>query len=57
MCKVLISNYGNNYFNASFPSKEFDIPSEMVPILENIFSELNQMRKTAVEPNISIHKI
>ena len=57
MCKVRISNRGNNYFNPSFPSKEFDIPSEMVPILENIFSELNQTRKTAVEPNITIEKI
>ena len=57
MCKVLISNRSSNYSNYNNPSKEFDVPSEMVPVLESIFHELNATRKTAVDPSISIEKL
>ena len=57
MCKVRITNRGSNYSNYSNPSKEFDIPSEMVPVLESIFHELNAARKTAVDPSISIETL
>jgi hypothetical protein len=55
MCKVIISNRGNSYCNFNTPSKEFDIPSEMVPVLQGIFNELNATRKTATEPIINLN--
>ena len=57
MCKVRISNRGNNYTNFNFPSKEFDLPTDLVPVIQNLFNELNAQRKTATEPIISIETI
>ena len=57
MCKVRITNRGSNYSNFNTPSKEFDIPTEVVPILKNIFYELNATRKTASQPEISIETL
>ena len=57
MCKVLITNRGNNYNNYGNPSIEVDIPTESVTLLESLFSELNTQRKSATEPCISIKKL
>ena len=57
MCKVLIINRCDNYRNYNCPKKEFDIPNELVPVLQGIFRELNQSREVATEPIISIQKI
>lgn len=57
MCKVVISNRGSNFSHAfNYTSKEFDIPSDIVPVLEDIFSELNSTRITATDPIINIKK-
>lgn len=57
MCKVRIVNSSNNYTPMNSTSIETDIPTEMVPIIQQIFNELNAKRKTAVYPSISIKKI
>ena len=57
MCKVRIVNSSNNYTPMNSTSIETDIPTEMVPIIQQIFNELNSKRKTAVYPSISINKI
>jgi len=57
MCRVLISNRGNNYCTYNIPQKEFDIPTELVPVLKDIFHELNAQRTTATEPIISIETL
>ena len=57
MCKVLIRNRASNYGQLNCPTKEFDIPSDLVSTLESIFNELNATRKTAIEPIINIVKI
>lgn len=57
MCKVRIVNHSNNYNDFNNPTIETDIPSEMVPLFEKIFHELNSKRVNAVCPSISINKI
>lgn len=57
MCKVLITNRGNNYNNHGNPSIEVDIPTESVNFLESLFKGLNTQRKSATEPCISIKKL
>ena len=57
MCKVRISNSGNNLFNPHVPSIETDIPMEVVSILEEVFKELNKNRNSSTEPIISINKV
>ena len=57
MCKVRITNRGSNYSNFNTPSKEFDIPTDIVPFLTQIFQELNSTRKTASQPEISIETL
>ena len=54
MCKVIISNQWDNYRNLGCPSKEFDIPSDLLPVIKNIFKELNDTRKSATDPVLSI---
>ena len=57
MCKVRIVNSGNNYSPINSTSIETDIPAEVVPIIKQIFEELNAQRKTAIYPSLSISKI
>lgn len=54
MCKVRIVNKGNNYSDLNSTSIEMDIPSESVPIIKRVFSELNKTRPNAICPLISI---
>ena len=54
MCKVRIVNKGNNYSNLNSTSIEMDIPAESVPVIKQVFSELNKTRLNAICPLISI---
>ena len=54
MCKVRIVNKGNNYSDLNSTSIEMDIPSASVPIIKQVFSELNKTRLNAICPLISI---
>lgn len=54
MCKVRIINKGNNYSDINSTSVEMDIPSESVPVIKQVFSELNKTRISAICPLISI---
>ena len=57
MCKVRISNRGNGYYIHHIPEVETDIPSDIYPVIESIFKELNSARKSESEPLINIKKI
>lgn len=57
MCKVRIYNRGNGYFSYHIPMVEADIPTEFVPVLEDVVKKLNNDRKSAIEPIIDINKI
>lgn len=57
MCKVRIVNQGNNYSTINSTSIEIDIPSESVPVLQEVFSELNKTRSNAICPFLSIKKL
>ena len=57
MCKVRIVNKGNSYTDLNNASVEMDIPSESVPVIKQIFSELNKTRISATCPLISIIKL
>lgn len=57
MCKVIINNVGNNYNTLNCTSLETDIPSELLPVLEKVFAELNKKRTNAICPRITIQKM
>ena len=57
MCKVRITNWSNNYTALNNTEIETDIPSEMFPVLEQLCKQLNETRKTACYPKLSIKKI
>jgi len=54
MCKVRIINSNNGYTSYNNTEIEADIPSEMVPIIKQVFTELNKKRTNACMPSISI---
>lgn len=57
MCKVRIINKNSNYCSYNDTEIETDIPTEVYPILKQVFKELNEKRKSATHPSISINKI
>jgi hypothetical protein len=57
MCKVRIVNKSNNYSVLNNTTIEADIPSDVVPVIKQIFTELNNQRTNACMPSISIEKL
>jgi len=54
MCRVRITNMSNNYSLINSTNIETEIPEDTVPVLRQLFEQLNNTRTNACMPSISI---
>jgi len=54
MCRVRITNMSNNYSLINSANIETEIPEDTVPVLKQLFKQLNSTRTNACIPSISI---
>jgi len=57
MCRVRITNMSNNYSLINSTNIETEIPEDTVPVLKQLFKQLNSTRTNACMPSISIVKL
>ena len=54
MCRVNFVNQHCNYTDYNNAQIETDIPTEMIPVFQKVFNDLNKSRTNAICPFISI---